>query len=214
MKWMLREFHKVVTWHLIQHHITPGNMIAKSISSSSYSISLHSQQYFKLYVGWIEITAYIYLDKIVASTCVPALLNPCEGKMTFVCLKLRNDWTDCLKKQFVKLTLFYIQLKWWSMVSHVIPSQLPMIWSADDGPQISCYKEIEYVNLLVLKPESFKRTRSIAWLPLFWLPLTGYQQPWYRLCWINLSLSSTRKSFSCLCILSVEKWDTWTHWNV
>ena len=62
------------------------------------------------------------------------------------------------------------------------------------------------LTLLVLTLEYSKRFRSIPWLLLPWLLTSpGHQQPWYWLCSINGSLSSTRKNFNYMYYLSVEK---------
>ena len=63
------------------------------------------------------------------------------------------------------------------------------------------------LTLLVLKPEYSVITWSIPWLLMPWLlMLSGHQQPWYWLCWIIRSLSSTKKNFNYMQKLNIEKW--------
>ena len=63
------------------------------------------------------------------------------------------------------------------------------------------------MNLLVLKLEYFRQNGPVSRLPIHWLlPAPEHQQPWYWLCRINASMSSTRKDFNYLSHLSVGKW--------
>ena len=62
-------------------------------------------------------------------------------------------------------------------------------------------------NELNLRLEYSRRYRSIPWLLMPWLlPSPGHQQPWYWLCRINGSLSSTKKDFNKLCHLIDKQW--------
>ena len=67
------------------------------------------------------------------------------------------------------------------------------------------------LTYLVLKPKYFMQSRSILWLLIPWLfVLPGHQQPWYWICRINGSLSSTRKDFNYLCHIRIVKWFQFT----
>ena len=49
------------------------------------------------------------------------------------------------------------------------------------------------------------RTRSKPWLLMPWLLAPpGHLHTWYRLCWIDKSLSSTRKDFNHLCYFNMR----------
>ena len=59
------------------------------------------------------------------------------------------------------------------------------------------------LNLQVPKLDYFKRTKSLPWLLMPWL-LVSQKKPWYWLCIINRSLSSTRQDFNYLLHLKSE----------
>ena len=70
-----------------------------------------------------------------------------------------------------------------------------------------------HLTYLVLKPKYFIQSRSIPWLLMPWLfVLPGHQQPWYWMCRINGSLSSTRKDFNYLRHIRIVKWFQYTKW--
>ena len=52
-------------------------------------------------------------------------------------------------------------------------------------------------EILVMKPEHSRWTRSIPWLLMPWLLLSpGHQQPWHWLCRINWFMSFSKKDFN------------------
>ena len=49
---------------------------------------------------------------------------------------------------------------------------------------------------VILKPEYPGQNRSVPWLGLWLLALSGHKQPWYWLCMINMYLPSNRTDFN------------------
>ena len=75
-----------------------------------------------------------------------------------------------------------------------------VLWSLSLSQPHSYFNEMKNLcpNPSVLIKEHSERSRSIPWLMVLWLLTSpGHQQrPLISLCWINKSLSSTRKNFN------------------